>query len=228
MRSLSPVVLSDAERIELVSLGRSSRVSSVVGFRARIVLALGEGRSTAEVAQELSTSPPTVRLWRGRYLKEGVDGLCDRARSGRPPVVDELMVVAETLTPPSAESGLTHWSSRELAKRIKISHNEIASIWRSWGIQPHRTESFTFSTDPEREAKITDVVGLYMAPPEHAIVLCVDEKSQVQALERAQPMLPVAPGLAERRAYDYWRHGTTSLFAALEVATGKVECSRFY
>jgi transposase len=132
------------------------------------------------------------------------------------------MVVAATLTAPPAESGLTHWSSRELAKRVKVSHNEIASIWRSWGIQPHRTESFKFSTDPELEAKITDIVGLYMDPPENAIVLCVDEKSQVQALERSQPMLPVAPGLAERRAHDYWRHGTTSLFAALEVATGKV------
>jgi transposase len=222
MRSLTPVVLTDSQRMELVSLTRSSRVPSVVGFRARIVLALANDRNTVEVAEELDTSPPTVRLWRGRYLREGVDGLCDRARSGRPPVVDESMVVAVTLTPPPAESGLTHWSSRELAKQIKISHNEIASIWRAWGIQPHRTESFKFSTDPELEAKITDIVGLYMDPPENAIVLCIDEKSQIQALERAQPMLPVAPGLAERRSHDYVRHGTTSLFAALEVATGKV------
>jgi transposase len=170
----------------------------------------------------MDTSPPTVRKWRDRYLSEGLDGLWDRYRSGRPPVVDEAMVVAETLTPPPEESGLTHWSSRELAKRIGVSHNEIASIWRNWGIQPHRTESFKFCTDPELEAKITDVVGLYMDPPENAVVLCVDEKSQVQALERARPMLPVAPGLAERRCHDYLRHGTTSLFAALNVATGKV------
>lgn len=140
---------------------------------------------------------------------------------GRPPVVDEAMVVAETLTPP-AESGLTHWSSRELARRIGVSHNEIATIWRNWGIQPHRTESFEFSTDPELEAKIIDIVGLYMNPPQGAIVLCIDEKSQIQALERSQPMLPVAPGLAERRSHDYRRHGTTSLFAALNVATGHV------
>jgi transposase len=170
----------------------------------------------------LGTSPPTVRLWRGRYLAEGIEGLYDRARSGRPAVVNEAMVVAATLTPPPAESGLTHWSSRELAKRIGVSHNEIASIWRRWELQPHRTESFKFSTDPELEAKIADIVGLYLDPPHNAVVLCIDEKSQVQALERARPMLPVAPGLAERRSYDYLRHGTTSLFAALDVATGKV------
>ena len=201
---------------------RSSSVPSVVGFRARIVLALADGLSTTVVARGLETSPPTVRKWRDRYLAEGVDGLWDYERSGRPPVVDEARVVAETLTPPPEESGLTHWSSRELAKRIGVSHNEIASIWRNWGIQPHRTESFKFSTDPELDAKITDIVGLYMDPPENAVVLCIDEKSQVQALERSQPMLPVMPGLAERRAHDYLRHGTTSLFAALEVGTGRV------
>ena len=222
MRYLPPVELSESERIKLASLTRSSSVPSVVGFRARIVLALGDGMSTSDVANDLGTSAPTVRKWRDRYLTEGVDGLWDYERSGRPPVVDEARVVAETLTPPPAGSGLTHWSSRQLAKRIGVSHNEIASIWRNWGIQPHRTESFKFSTDPELESKITDIVGLYMDPPENAIVLCVDEKSQVQALERSQPMLPVMPGLAERRAYDYLRHGTTSLFAALEVATGRL------
>lgn len=228
MRYSPPVELSDDERVELVSLTRSSRVPSVVGFRARIVLALADMRSVKDVAQDLGTSAPTVRLWRGRFFAEGADGLYDRERSGRPPVVDEAMVVAETLTPPPKESGLTHWSSRELAKRIGVSHNEIASIWRNWGIQPHRTESFKFSTDPELEEKITDIVGLYMDPPENAVVLCVDEKSQVQALERSQPMLPVAPGLAERRSHDYYRHGTTSLFAALNVATGHVtdQCYR--
>jgi transposase len=146
------VVLTDSGWVGLVSLIRSSWVSSVVGFRARIVVALGDGRGTTEVARELGTSPSTVRWWRGRYLQEGVDGLYDRARPGRPPVVDELMVVAKTLTSPPVESGLTHWSSRELAKRINVSHHESASIWRSWGIQPHRTESFTFSTDPDLEA----------------------------------------------------------------------------
>jgi transposase len=228
MRYSPPVELSDHERTELVSLTRSSQVPSVVGFRARIVLALADGQSTKDVAQDLGTSLPTVRLWRGRFFAEGADGLYDRERSGRPPVVDEALVVAETLTRPPKESGLTHWSTRELAKRIGVSHNEIASIWRNWGIQPHRTESFKFSTDPELEAKITDVVGLYMDPPENAIVLCVDEKSQVQALERSQPMLPVAPGLAERRSHDYYRHGTTSLFAALNVTTGHVtdQCYR--
>lgn len=217
-----PVELSDDERAFLVSVMRSSGVPANVGFRSRIVLALADGMSTTDVAVDLGTSPPTVRKWRDRYFVEGVEGLWDYHRSGRPPVVDEASVVAETLTPPPPESGLTHWSSRELAKRVGVSHNEIASIWRSWGIQPHRTESFKFSTDPELEAKITDIVGLYMDPPENAVVLCVEEKSQVQALERSQPMLPVMPGLAERRAHDYLRHGTTSLFAALEVATGRV------
>jgi transposase len=228
MRYSPPVELSDSERGDLVLLTRSSSVPSIVGFRARIVLALGDGRSTADVARVLETSAPTVRKWRDRYFREGMEGLWDYARSGRPPTVDESMVIAETVTPPPAGSGLTHWSSRELAKRIGVSHNEIASIWRNWGIQPHRTESFKFSTDPELEAKITDIVGLYMSPPENAIVLCVDEKTQVQALERSQPMLPVMPGLAERRSHDYLRHGTTSLFAALEVATGRVtdQCYR--
>lgn len=221
-----PVELSDSERARLVSATRSSSTPSVVGFRARIVLALADNLSTSEAAEALDTSPPTVRKWRDRYLSEGLNGLWDRHRSGRPPVVDEAMVVVETLTPPPKESGLTHWSSRELANRIGVSHNEIAAIWRNWGIQPHRTESFKFCTDPELEAKITDVVGLYMHPPENAVVLCVDEKPQVQALERARPILPVAPGLAERRSHDYLRHGTTSLFAALNVATGRVtsEC----
>lgn len=226
MRYSLPVELTDEDRVELASLTRRVSVPSNVGFRARIVLALAEGLSTTEVANDLTTSPPTVRKWRDRYLREGADGLWDYARSGRPPVVDEAAVVVATMEAPPEDTGLTHWSSRELSKRIKISHTEIASIWRNWGLQPHRVESFKFSTDPELEAKITDIVGLYMDPPENAIVLCIDEKSQVQALERAQPMLPVAPGLAERRSYDYYRHGTTSLFASLEIATGKVlgEC----
>ena len=138
---------------------RSSSVPSMVGFRARIVLALADGLSTTEVAKDLQTSPPTVRKWRDRYVREGVDGLWDYARSGRPAVVDEAAVIVATMEPPPPETGLTHWSSRELAKRIGISHNEIASIWRNWGLQPHRVESFKFSTDPELEAKIgaTDV-----------------------------------------------------------------------
>jgi transposase len=226
MRYSPPVELTDEDRADLMPLTRTASVPSNVGFRAQIVLALAEGLSTTEVAKDLNTSPPTVRKWRERYVREGVEGLWDYARSGRPPVVDEVAVVIATMEAPPEETGLTHWSSRELAKRIGVSHNEIASIWRDWGLQPHRTESFKFSTDPELEAKITDVVGLYLDPPENAVVLCVDEKSQVQALERAQPMLPVAPGLAARRSHDYYRHGTTSLFAALEVATGKVlgEC----
>lgn len=222
MRILTVVDLGVDEKAVLVGLTKSSKVPSVMGFRARIVLAFADGLGTASVAQVLGTSEPTARKWRDRYLAAGVDGLWDLPRSGRPPAVDEGLVIAETLSPPPVESGLTHWSSRELAKRIGVSHNEIATIWRNWGLQPHRTESFKFSTDPELEAKITDIVGLYMDPPVNAVVLCADEKSQVQALERSQPMLPLAPGLAERRSHDYVRHGTTSLFAALNVATGRV------
>ena len=221
MRSSPPVKLLDRDRADLMSVVRSSHVPSAVGFRAQIILALADGASPVAVASKLGTSPPTVRKWRDRFSALGVGGLYDEPRSGRPPVVNEGMVVAETLTPPPEDSGLTHWSSRELAKRIGISHNEVAAIWRNWRIQPHRVESFKFSTDPELEAKITDIVGLYMDPPENAVVLCVDEKSQVQALERPM-VLPVVPGLAERRPHDYLRHGTTSLFAALEVATGRV------
>jgi transposase len=154
--------------------------------------------------------------------RSGIAGLSDEPRPGRPRSIDHDRIITETLKPPPKKLGVTHWSSRLLAKRLGVDATTIARAWRAYGVQPWRSETFKFSTDPELVAKVTDVVGLYLAPPENAIVLCVDEKSQIQALDRTAPILPMQPGLAERRSYDYVRHGTTTLFAALEIATGKV------
>jgi hypothetical protein len=159
--------------------------------------------------------------------------LADLPRSGRPPVVDEAAVVVATLNPPPAELAVTHWSARLLADHLTrsgmpVSFAEVARIWRGWDLQPHRVETFKFSTDPQLEAKVRDVVGLYLDPPEQAVVVCVDEKSQVQALDRTAPLLPIRFGAAERRTHDYLRHGTTTLFAALEVATGRITADACY
>lgn len=190
--------------------------------RARIVLLAAEGVANSVIAERVGVSRPTVIGWRERYEGGGIDGLHDEARSGRPRLVDHREVVAATVKPPPKKLGVTHWSSRLLAARLRISNGTVARAWRDYGVQPWRSETFKFSTDPELVAKVTDVVGLYLAPPENAIVLCVDEKSQLQALDRTQPMLPMQPGHVERRTHDYVRHGTTTLFAALEIATGKV------
>jgi transposase len=160
--------------------------------------------------------------WRHRYDDRGIPGLADEDRPGRPRVIDRARIIAETLRPPPKRLGVTHWSTRLLGARLKVANSTVAKAWRAYGIQPWRTGSFRFSTDPQLEAKVLDVVGLYLQPPENAVVLCVDEKSQVQALERAAPVLPMRPHLIERRSHDYVRHGTTTLFAALNVATGTV------
>ena len=176
-------------------------------------------------------SRPTVIGWRDRYQRGGIAALGDEPRSGRPAQIDEIEVIAATLADngrPPRRLGITHWSARFLAAELGISFASVARIWRKWGIQPHRIEAFKFSTDPELEPKIRDVVGLYLAPPDNAVVVSVDEKSQVQALDRTAPMLPLRPGLAERRTHDYKRHGTTTLFAALEVATGKITADACY
>ena len=165
---------------------------------------------------------PTVPGWRGRYERSGILGLDDAERSGRPRHIDHREIVATTLQPPPKKLGVTHWSSRLLAAQLGLGNATVARAWRDYGVQPWRAETFKFSTDPELIAKVTDVVGLYLAPPENAIVLSIDEKSQIQALDRTQKMLPMQPGFPERRTHDYVRHGTSTLFAALEVATGKV------
>jgi transposase len=210
------------DRAVLESWTRSGVVRAGLARRARIVLLAGDEVPVKDIAVRVGVSKQTVIAWKKRYLADGVGGLEDRPRPGRPSTVDEAEVVAVTLQAPPERLGVTHWSSRLLADQLGISHVAVTKIWRKWGLQPWRVETFKFSTDPELEAKIRDVVGLYLNPPEKAVVLCVDEKSQVQALDRTAPILPLRPGIPEKQTHDYVRHGTTTLFAALEVATGKV------
>jgi transposase len=216
------LVLRDGDRERLQALTRSSRAPAGLAQRARIVLLAAEGESNTAIADRVGVSRPTVIGWRERYQAKGIAGLEDEARSGRPRAIERAKVIATTLAPPPDKYGVTHWSSRLLARHLKISDHSVATIWREAGVQPWRAESFRFSTDPELEAKVVDVVGLYLDPPENAVVLCVDEKSQIQALDRTAPVLPTQPHLIERRSHDYIRHGTTTLFAALDIATGKV------
>jgi len=173
-------------------------------------------------ARRLGLSRPTVIKWRDRFLAHGIAGLDDEPRSGRPKTIDDAAIIATTLDPPPERLGLTHWSTRLLARQLGVGDATVARAWRRYHVQPWRRGTFKFSTDPALEAKVRDVVGLYLDPPDNAIVLCVDEKSQIQALDRTAPILPLRPGLPERATHDYKRNGTTTLFAALEVATGKV------
>ena len=192
---------------------------------SRIVLLLaadGIGTNEILVRRVGVVSKPTVIAWKKRYAAEGVGGLDDRKKAGRPRTTDDVAIVLRTLEPPPEHLGVTHWSSRLLAAELGLSNVKVADVWREYGLQPWRSETFKFSTDPQLEAKLRDVVGLYLNPPDKAVVLCVDEKSQVQALDRTAPILPLRPGIPEKQTHDYVRHGTTTLFAALEVATGKV------
>jgi transposase len=191
-------------------------------MRAKIVLAAADGAGTGEIVQRVGVSKPTVIAWRNRYLAEGIGGLDDRPKAGRPRQIDDVAIVQATLDPPPERLGVTHWSTRLLGAHLGVSNYTVAKAWQRWGLKPWRRQTFKFSTDPELEAKIRDVVGLYLEPPEKAVILCVDEKSQIQALDRTAPILPLRPGLPEKATHDYVRHGTTTLFAALEVATGKV------
>ncbi len=210
------------DREVLSSWTRSPSVRAGLAQRARIVLLAADGVGTGKIVRQVGVSKPTVIAWKRRYAAEGLGGLADRAKSGRPPTIDEVEIVLATLEPPPEHLGVTHWSSRLLARELGISHVTVAAVWKAYGLKPWRVQTFKFSTDPELEAKLRDVVGLYLHPPEGAVVLCVDEKSQVQALDRTAPILPLRPGLAERQTHDYIRHGTTTLFAALEIATGTV------
>ncbi len=214
--------LREGDRDALVRLTRASSGPAGLAQRARIVLLSAEGLSNTAIAELVGVSRPTVIGWRQRYTRAGLSGLADGARSGRPRTVDHREIVAATLTPPPRKYAVTHWSSRLLARHLRIGDATVARAWREYGVQPWRSESFRFSTDPALVAKVSDVVGLYLAPPQNAVVLCVDEKSQIQALDRTAPILALQPGLAERRSHDYVRHGTTTLFAALEIATGQV------
>jgi transposase len=220
---LAPLELSEAERSELMSLASRRKTAQGLALRARIVLACAEGGQNKQVAAQLGLERQTVGKWRRRFVERRVDGLYDEPRSGAPRTIDDARIEAvivrtlESLPPDS-----THWSSRGMAAASGLSVSTVQRIWRAFGLQPHRLETFKLSTDPDFVAKVRDVVGLYVSPPEHAIVLCVDEKSQIQALDRSQPMLPMRPGQPARRSHDYKRHGVTSLFAALDIATGKV------
>lgn len=215
--------LTDAEREALSSLVRRAKVAQRTAMRARIVLSCAQGKDNKAVALELSLDKATVGKWRKRFIERRMDGLLDEPRCGAPRKVGDRQVeevVVRTLE--STPRGQTHWSTRSMAQASGLSHMTVARIWQAFSLQPHRTESFKFSPDPQFIEKVRDIVGLYMNPPEHALVLCVDEKSQIQALERSQPLLPMSPGRAECRTHDYFRHGTTTLFAALDVATGRV------
>src|SRR5512132_2550959 len=220
-----PLAIPPEDLRTLGHWSRSGSVRAALAERAKILLLAADGLANAEIARQVGCSRPTVILWRDRYAKAGLDGLGDKHRSGRPQTVRadrRAEILAATLTPPPEHLGVTHWSSRLLAAELGVSHNTVARVWAEHDLKPWRTETFKLSTDPELEAKVRDVVGLYLDPPAHAIVLCLDEKAQIQALSRTAPNLPLRPGSPERRTHDYVRHGTTTLFAALEVATGRV------
>ena len=230
--SLAPaLVLREGDRDRLADLARLPSMPSGLAKRARMVLLAADGMPNAQITRTVGVSRPTVIGWRDRYQAGGIAALEDQPRSGRPAEIDEIKVVVATLVNdgrPPRRLGITRWSARFMAAELGISFASVARIWRKWHLQPHRIETFKFSTDPELEAKIRDVVGLYLAPPDNAVVVCVDEKSQIQALDRTAPPLPLKPGLAARRTHDYTRHGTTTLFAALETATGKITADACY
>jgi len=228
-RPLVPLELSDDERDTLMRFVRRRKTAQQLALRSRIVLLCAQGLASREVATQLGIHEDTVCKWRGRFQKNRLGGLLDEPRPGAPrKISDETVERIVTMTLESTPSDATHWSTRDLAKRVGVSASTVARVWRAFNLQPHRVKTFRLSNDPQFVEKVRDIVGLYMNPPTHAVVLCVDEKSQIQALERSQPLLPMRPGQPERRTHDYLRHGTTTLFAALDVATGDVigECHR--
>lgn len=217
------IVLTEVERAELTSLSVRRNTAQALASRARIVLACAEGAQNKQVAARLGVDVDTVSKWRRRFAEHRIDGLQDEPRSGTPRTIDDARIEATIVrTLESLPRGATHWSSRTMARASGLSVSTVQRVWRAFGLQPHRMETFKLSTDPNFVAKVRDVIGLYVCPPEHAIVLCVDEKSQIQALDRSQPMLPMRPGQPARQTHDYKRYGTTSLFAALDIATGRV------
>ena len=219
------LAVSDPDAVTLGRWARSTSVSAGLAMRARIVLLAAEGHTNTQIASLVGCSRQAVVRWRGRYGRHGLGGLDDQPRSGRPRTINDARraeIIAVTLAGPPAGLGITHWSTRTLAGHLKVSRMTVARIWADHDLAPHRIQTFKFSTAPELLAKVTDLCALYLEPPAGVVVLCVDEKSQIQALDRTAPTLPLRPGLAERRTHDYVRHGITSLFAALEVATGKV------
>jgi transposase len=217
------LILTDDERRRLNSLAHRSRSAPAIARRARIILASADGMDSKVVAHRLHVTPGTVCKWRGRFLQHRLDGLYDEPRPGaKRRIADEQVEQVIIRTLETTPRGATHWSTREMAKAVGLSHMAISRIWHAFGLQPHRSETFKLSNDPQLVEKVRDIVGLYLDPPAHAAVFCVDEKPQIQALERTQPLLPMEPGQVERRTHDYKRHGTTTLFAALNAQTSEV------
>jgi transposase len=222
-RPIAPLVLSSDERAYLERQVRGHRVARSLSERCRVILRCADGVPSKSVASELGVDEHTVGKWRRRFLKDRIEGLLDEARPGRPRTIDDDQVAAvieRTLR--STPKDATHWSIRSMATTTGYSHTTIRRIWNAFGLQPHRSETFKLSSDPLFVDKVRDIVGLYLSPPNRAVVLSVDEKSQIQALDREQPVLPMMPGVPERRTHSYVRHGTTSLFAALDIASGFV------
>jgi len=229
MPRLKPVTLTDDERTKLAAWTRRPKTAQRLALRARIVLAAANGHTNTAIATDLRVTLPTVGKWRQRFLDKRLEGLTDEPRPGPPRTITDAQVeevVTKTLE--SKPANATHWSTRGMARHTGLSQTAISRIWRAFGLKPHRAETFKLSADPYFVEKVRDVVGLYLDPPDRAVVLSVDEKSGTQALDRTQPVLPMTPGQAERGTHDYVRRGTTSLFAALDVATGKVigQCQR--
>ncbi len=217
------VALSDAEQRELESLARAHKTGQAMARRARIVLAAAAGLENKAICAEVGADANTVSKWRRRFAAQRLDGLLDEPRPGTPRRIgDDAIAETIRLTLETTPAGATHWSLRAMAQAVGYAPSTIHRIWRAFGLQPHRSETFKLSSDPLFVEKVRDIVGLYLAPPDRALVLCVDEKSQIQALDRTQPLLPMRPGQIERRTHDDTRHGTTSLFAALDIATGAV------
>jgi transposase len=222
-RPKAELVLSDEERLVLERLTNRRKSAQAMALRARIVLSCATGATNLAVAEQLGVNPATVAKWRNRFVAKRLKGLFDEDRPGHPRTITDDQVeavIVKTLEEKPADA--THWSTRSMATKLGMSQTSISLIWRAFALQPHRSESFKLSTDPLFIDKVKDIVALYLDPPERAVVLCVDEKSQIQALNRYQPILPMMPGVPERRSHDYVRHGTTSLFAALNMATGEV------
>jgi len=217
------VVLAEDERAQLVAWARRPKSAQALAMRSRIVLAAADGASNVEVGQRLGLERGTVSKWRRRFVEHRLDGLLDEPRPGRPrTITDEQVEEVITKTLESTPKDATHWSTRSMAKETGLNQTAVSRIWRAFGLQPHRQDSWKLSKDPQFVDKVKDVVGLYLNPPERAVVLCVDEKSQIQALDRTAPILPMMPGVPERATHDYKRNGTSSLYAALDITTGKV------
>jgi len=228
-RPTAEVILTDEEREQLERWSRRPKTSQALAQRARIILACADGKSNDQIADRMRLNPHTVGKWRKRFVAKRLEGLLDEPRVGAPrKILDADVERVLTLTLESKPKNATHWSTRSMAEASGLTQTAVSRVWRAFALQPHRTETFKLSKDPQFIEKVRDIVGLYMNPPARALVLCVDEKSQIQALDRTEPIFPMRPGQAERRTHDYARYGTTSLFAALDLVSGNVigECHR--